>query len=92
MFKYKKKVTTLIYHDVDFLATPTPNDICCEIIDEDITENCFYIPENKYYMKNYPGQEGPIEWNTRNGRFWMRGKISKSSKILITLRKAEYSS
>ena len=92
MFKYKEKVTMLIYHDVDFLATPTPNDICCEIIDEDITENCYYIPENKYYMKSYPNQEGPIEWNTRNGRLYMRGKVKKKKKILITLCKAEYSS
>ena len=89
---FKDKVIMLFYHDVDLLATATPNDMCCEIYDEDITENCYFAPESKYYKKKFPHQEGAIEWNTANGRFWMRGKISQSSKIQIILCKPELSS
>lgn len=86
MFK-EKKDNLLIFHDVEFLATSFPFSICCEIDDEDITEDHYYLPENKYYMKTHPYQESNIQWNTANGHFWMTGKISQPSKITITLSK-----
>ena len=81
----EKKDDTLIFYDAELLATPSPDNVCCVIEDEDITENHYYIPENKYYMKNHPGQESEIIWHTANGRFWMEGQISHPSKITITL-------
>lgn len=85
MFK-EKKDNLLIFHDAELLATPFPYNVCCEIFDDDITEDHFYKPEIRYITK-HPNQESDILWNTANGRFWMEGQISHPSKITITLYK-----
>ena len=86
MFK-EKKDDLLIFHDVEMVATPFPWSICCHIDDVDITDEYYYIPENRYYMRNHPNQESEMTWHTENGYFWMTGKISQPSKITITLSK-----
>ena len=81
----EKKDNLLIFHEAELLTTHSMNDVCCEIVDEDITEDHYYLPENKYYMKNLPEQESTIQWNTENGHFWMTGKIARPTKLTITL-------
>lgn len=85
MYK-EKKDNLLIFHDVELLATPFPYSVCCEIHDEDITEDHYYTPEIRYILK-LPNQESKITWYTTNGHFWMEGQISHPSKITIFLSK-----
>lgn len=85
MFK-EKKDNLLIFHDAELLATPFPYNVCCEIIDDDITERHYYTPQIRYVLK-LPNQKSNIIWHTANGRFWMEGQISHPSKITITLCK-----
>lgn len=86
MFK-EKKDNLLIFHDVEMVATPLSWSICCHINDDDITDEYYYIPENRYYMREHPNQESDLTWHTENGYFWMTGKIGHPSKITITLGK-----
>ena len=85
----EKKDDTLIFYDAELLATPSPDNVCCVIEDEDITEDHYYIPENRYYMKTHPGQESELIWHTARGRFWMNGQIAHPSKVTITLCRAK---
>lgn len=82
----EKQDNKLIFHDAELLATPFPNNVCCEINDDDITEDHYYTPEIRYVLK-LPNQESNIIWHTTNGRFWMEGQISHPSKITINLCK-----
>lgn len=84
----EKKDDTLIFYDAELLATPFPDNVCCEIIDEDITEDHYYKPEIRYVLK-HPNQESEMIWHTARGRFWMEGQIAHPAKITVTLVKQQ---